>query len=141
MTSTAGPLTVLPSTVLIVDDDPDHAFIARHVLLGLAPGLEVRVLTTLEGLARELSAAPAGALVLLDRLIAGVETYPVLIEARTARPDLRVAVLSAWLTPEEERRARLAGASTAAEKPGTLDGWRALLGGLLAGAAEPTGAA
>ena len=141
MTSAADRSTVLPSTVVIVDDDPDHTFIARHVLLGLAPHLEVRVLTTLEGLARELSAAPAGTLVLLDRLIAGVETYTALTEARAARPDLRVALLSAWLTPEEERRARLAGAAAAAEKPGTLDGWRALLGGLLAGGGEPTGAA
>src|SRR5215211_7223712 len=109
MTSTADRSSVLPSTVLIVDDDADHVFIARHVLHGLAPSIEVRVLTALEGLARELSAAPTGSLVLLDRLIAGIETYPALIETRVARPDLRVAVLSAWLTPEEERRARVAG--------------------------------
>lgn len=122
------------SIVLIVDDDPDHAFIARHVLLGLAPDLEVRVLTALEGLAAELSAAPAGSLVLLDRLLAGVETYGALEETRAARPDLRVALLSAWLTPEEESRAMSAGATATAEKPATLDGWRALLRGLLAGA-------
>lgn len=128
---------MLPSTVLIVDDDPDHAFIARHVLLGLAPDLEVRVLTALDGLARELSTAPAESLVLLDRLLAGVETYAALEEARALRPDLRVALLSAWLTPEEEARAYLAGAATAAEKPATLDGWRALLGGLLAGRPAP----
>jgi DNA-binding NtrC family response regulator len=121
----------LPMTVLIVDDDPDHAFIARHVLLGLAPELEVRVLTALEGLAIELSAAPAGSLVLLDRLLAGVETYGALAETRAARPDLQVALLSAWLTPEEESRAMSAGATATAEKPSTLDGWRVLLRGLL----------
>ena len=123
----------LPASVLIVDDDPDHAYIARYVLLGLAPQLEVRIFTALAGLARELAAAPADSLVLLDRLLAGVETYAALEEARAARPDLRVALLSAWLTPEEEQRARSAGATTAAEKPASLDGWRALLGGLLGG--------
>jgi DNA-binding NtrC family response regulator len=133
MTSHAGASEAFTSMVLIVDDDPDHAFIARHVLLGLAPEMEVRVLSALEGLAAELSAAPAGSLVLLDRLLAGVETYGALEETRAARPDLRVALLSAWLTPEEEERARSAGATAAAEKPATLDGWRALLRGLLGG--------
>ena len=134
MTTDASAFEGYASTVLIVDDDPDHAFIARHVLLGLAPDLEVRVLTALEGLAIELSAAPAGTLVLLDRLLAGVETYGALQETRAARPDLRVALLSAWLTPEEKARARAAGATATAEKPATLDGWRTLLRGLLAGA-------
>jgi DNA-binding NtrC family response regulator len=118
--------------VFIVDDDVDHAFIARHVLRGLAPDADVRVLHALDGVARELAAAPAGTLVLLDRLLGGVETYGVLAETHATRPDLHVALLSAWLTPEEEARARAAGAAAASEKPSTLDGWRALLGSLIA---------
>lgn len=120
-----------PSTVFIVDDEADHALIAKHVLRGMAPDVEVRVLSALEGLAAELASAPAHTAVLLDRLIAGVESYPTLQEVAAARPDMRVTLVSAWLTPEEAQRARDAGASAATEKPGTLEGWRALFRSLL----------
>lgn len=122
-----------PATVIIVDDEADHALIATHVLRGMAPDIEVRVLSALEGLAAELARAPRHTAVLLDRLIGGVESYPVLREVVAARPDVRVTLVSAWLTPEEARRAHEAGASAATEKPGTLEGWRALFRGVLGG--------
>lgn len=122
-----------PTAVLIVDDEPDHAFIARRVLLDLAPGVEVEVVSARAGLEELLLGAPQGALVLLDRLLGGIETYPALEVACTARPDLRIALLSAWLTPEEGSRARTAGAYRALEKPGTLQGWRDALRELLEG--------
>lgn len=120
-----------PSAVYIVDDEADHALIARHVLRGLAPDLEVRVLPALEGLAVELAAAPAGAAVLLDRMIGGVESYATLREVLVGRPDLRVTLVSAWLTPEEAVRAREAGAAAAQEKPASIEGWRGLFRRLL----------
>ncbi len=123
-----------PSAVFIVDDEVDHALIARHVLRGLAPDMDVRVLSALEGLAVALASAPPGAAILLDRMIGGVESYATLRAVLEARPDLRVTLVSAWLTPEEAARAREAGAADAAEKPGNLEGWRALFRGLLAGA-------
>ncbi len=122
------------SAVFIVDDEADHALIARHVLRGLAPNVDVHVLSALEGLAVELASAPVGAAVLLDRMLGGVESYATLRAVLEARPDLRVTLVSAWLTPEEAARARDAGAADAAEKPGTLEGWRALLRVVLAGA-------
>ncbi len=120
-----------PGTVFIVDDEPDHALIARHVLRGMAPELEVRVLSTIEGLARELAVAPPGSAVLLDRLLGGVESYATLREVAAGRPDLRFTLVSAWLTPEEAERAREAGAADAAQKPANLDGWRTLFRGML----------
>ncbi|MCC6237132.1 MAG: response regulator [Dehalococcoidia bacterium] len=123
-----------PRTVFIVDDEADHALIARHVLQGMAPDIDVRVLSALEGLAAELASAPRDSAVLLDRLIGGVESYPTLQEVVAARPDVRVTLVSAWLTPEEARRAREAGASVATEKPGSLEGWRALFRSVLGGA-------
>ena len=87
-----------PSAVFIVDDEADHALIATHVLRGLAPEMDVRVLSALEGLAVALASAPAGAVVLLDRMIGGVESYATLRAVLEARPDLRVTLVSAWLT-------------------------------------------
>lgn len=118
-------------TVIIVDDEADHALIARHVLRGMAPDLDVRVLSALEGLTSELASAPRDTAVLLDRLIGGVESYATLQQVVTDRPDVRVTLVSAWLTPEEAQRAIDAGATAATEKPGSLDGWRALFRSML----------
>lgn len=121
--------------VLIVDDEADHALIVRHLLGALAPGAVIETIEVADGLAERLRDVPAGAAVLLDRLLGGVETLPVL-EGLAAREDLRVALVSAWLPPEEERRALEAGAFLATTKPATLDGWRALLRELLGVPAE-----
>ncbi len=121
----------MPGAVFIVDDEADHALIARHVLRSLAPDVEVRVLGALEGLARELATAPEGSAVLLDRMLGGVESYPALRESLALRPDLQVTLVSAWLTPEEAGRAREAGATAAVQKPDNLEGWRALFRTLL----------
>lgn len=122
--------------VLIVDDEADHALIVRHLLGSLAPGAVIETIEGADGLAERLRAAPDGAIVLLDRLLGGMETLPVL-EDLGGREDLRIAVLSAWLPPEDERRALEAGAFLATTKPATLDGWRALLRELLGVPAEP----
>jgi DNA-binding NtrC family response regulator len=121
-----------PSAVLIVDDEVDHAFIVRRMLADVAPDLPVEVITHPSGIASRLLEAPEGALVLMDRRLGPTESLDLLPGLREARPDLAVAILSAALVDEDRERALRLGALDAAEKPGTLDGWRTLLTGLLA---------
>lgn len=130
-----------PPAVLIIDDEPDHAQIVRQLLAMSEPGLSVELVSgelesgtgpRHEALPPSIGATPAGALVLVDRLLAGRDCYPMLGRCARERPDLTLVVLSAALSPEERRRALAAGAHEAAEKPATLSEWRGLLGRLLA---------
>lgn len=120
-----------PAAALIVDDEPDHALIIRHLLGELAPGLPIEVIGTAADLDARLRDAPGGALVLCDRLLAGTEVLPTLRGVAGERSDLTIALLSAWLSDEDRIRAMEAGATHAAQKPATLGEWRALLGDLL----------
>ena len=121
-----------PTAALIVDDEPDHALIIRRLLADLAPGLPIEVVATLEELQPRLDETPGGALVLFDRLLGGIEVLPALRALANTRSDLTIALLSAWLSEEDEAAALKAGAEVAEQKPTTLEGWRSLLGGLLA---------
>ncbi len=124
-----------PPAALIVDDEPDHAMIIERVLATLAPALDVRVVA-LDDLERRLcEEAPAGALVLMDRMLGGREIYGTLHAVRERRDDLTIGLLSASLSDLDRQRALRAGAHEAAEKPASLEGWRTLLGRLLAVAA------
>jgi CheY-like chemotaxis protein len=124
----------LPAAALVVDDEPDHAMLICHLLADLAPELSVEVISTAADLATRLRQAPAGALVLCDRLLGGAEVLPVLRSVAGDRSDLTIALLSAWLNDDDHARAIEAGATHAAQKPATLGEWRTLLGSLLEGA-------
>jgi DNA-binding response OmpR family regulator len=129
----------MPPAALIVDDEPDHAMIIERVFATLAPELDVQIVPAGEVERRLCLDAPVGALVLLDRLLGGRESYAALRAVRARRSDLTIGVLSASLSDVDRERALQAGADEAAEKPGSLDGWRALLGRLLATAGRRAG--
>lgn len=137
MSSAPGGASVgRPSAVVVVDDDADHAMIIGHVLAELAPQLAVTTVDEVGSADGWLSATPAGALVLIDRLLNGQDSIASLSTLRARRPDLRLVVLSAALSDGDRERALAAGAMLAAEKPAGLANWRTLLGGLL----DPGGA-
>jgi DNA-binding NtrC family response regulator len=125
-----------PPAVLVIDDERDHALIVRELLAAAEPELTIELLSGPDPDPAELppaiGGAPVGALVLVDRLLAGRECYPLLGRCARERPDLTLAVLSAALSPEERGRALAAGAHEAAQKPATLVEWRGLLARLLA---------
>lgn len=120
-----------PPPIVIIDDDVDHAVIARTVLSMLAPNADVDVITDMRVVAERLKVLPPRTLVLIDRLLDTVESYPLIAELTTNRTDVRVVMLSAAMSPEDARRARDAGAMVAAAKPGGLVAWKSLLSGVL----------
>ena len=123
---------VRPAAAVIVDDDIDHAVIIRHMLAEVAPWLPVVAVTDPRDLVARLAGeAPDDALLLIDRMLAGRESLWLVSRLAALRPDLTLAVLSSALSDDERRRAIDAGAHHAAQKPGSLDGWRSLLGSLL----------
>ncbi len=117
--------------IVIVDDDIDHAIIIRRVLAGIAPDAAVDVMTDPRHIDERLRDVPDGALLLMDRMLAGHESIPFLSGLLERRPDLSVVLLSAALLDSDRDRALRAGAIAAAEKPATLAGWRELLSDLL----------
>ena len=122
--------------ILVVDDDIDHAVILRTVLARVAPEAPVETCTDPSRLPGVLLEAPEGAVVLIDRLLRGVESFPHVSVAHTQRPDLHVVLLSSALSPEDRDRAIKAGARDAMEKPGSLSLWRSMLEKVLADAEE-----
>ena len=133
----AGPV---PRALIIVDDEVDHALIIRSLVTEMAADLPVEVMTEASGLVERLKQAPERALLLLDRILDGREVFEWLGTLRAARPDLTIAVLSAALSEDDRERALNAGADHAAEKPGDIAGWRALLAELMRLAAARRGA-
>lgn len=127
--------------VVIVDDDIDHVVIVRRVLARLAPGLPVTAVIHANDLRSHIREAPSGALLLIDRRLGSADGLALLAEVCRERPDLRAALLSASLTPEEQARALACGAVLAADKPARLDDWRSLLRRLLDPAASHDAAA
>ena len=119
------------SSVLIVDDDADHARIAGLVLRTLAPDLSVEVARDAAGAVLALDAQPRGALVLVDRMLGGVESFDTVVRMHAARPDVTLVMLSAALSSIDRAYALACGARDAIEKPGSLAGWRATLAALL----------
>jgi len=117
--------------LLIIDDDVDHAVIARAVLASVAPDLTVDTCLDPRLAPQRLAAAPPSTVVLMDRMLDGVESFPLLRTAVEERPDLYVVLLSSALSADDHRRALAAGAAEAAEKPGRLEAWRTLMHGIL----------
>lgn len=126
---------------MIVDDDPDHTVIARIVVHRVAPHALVSVLKDPRTALSELSGAPYGALVLMDRMLDGLAVIARLSALCTRRPDLRVALLSSSLDEMTQLRALAAGAVIAAEKPLTLAAWCLLVADLLDRSFQPERAA
>lgn len=114
-------------SVVIVDDEATLAVVMRTLIVQGWPDACVSMFTDTLGLGERLLEVPAGSVVLMDRRLGGVESYGVVASLLGARPDVRVAMLSASLGPEEIARARAAGAFAAYEKPGALGAWRQLL--------------
>lgn len=125
--------------VLIVDDEVDHAVIARLVIASIAPDATVETCTDSRVARARLIEAPPSAVVLIDRILDGVASWSLVAEVAVERPDLYLVLLSSSLSEEDEARALRAGAAEAAEKPRGLAGWRALLSGVLARAAGEHG--
>lgn len=117
--------------VVIVDDELDHAVISRLVLSQVAPEVGVETFTDLQGLAARLAKVTPRSLVVMDRLLNGTESFGLIEELTSARPDVTVVLVSAVLNPQDAKRATDAGAMLAAEKPSDLVAWRAFFADLL----------
>ena len=135
-----GAAGLFPPALIIVDDEVDHALIICSLVTEMAADLPVEVMTEASGVVERLEQAPERALLLLDRMLDGREVFEWLGTLRAARPDLTIAVLSAALSEEDRKRALNAGADHAAQKPGNIAGWRALLTEVMRLAARRQGA-
>lgn len=121
----AGP------TVVIVEDDPTHATLIAQILATVAPNARVEMPPP-EAAPAFVAEAPFGALVLVDRRLEGGDSLALLRAVAVARPDLRLVLMSSFVTLEDRDEALHAGARSVFEKPGDLNGWRSMLLGLLA---------
>ena len=120
-------MTAAGAFVVIADDDPDHATIVRLMLRRVSPDAVVTVITNPSSMQHGLLEAPGGALVLMDRMLAGQDATPQLAMIHARRADLRFVLLSSSLDADARRRALAAGAEAVEEKPSSLTGWVALL--------------
>lgn len=122
--------------VLVIDDDADHLDLIAMLLQQRDAGQPVERVHAaglgLEELRAHIQGAPDGAVVFIDRRLGAIDSLASLPELLAGRDDLTVVSLSAALTPEEREQAEAAGASIAAQKPGALAEWRALLDRALA---------
>lgn len=84
-------------------------------------------MTTPRVLVERLVEAPRSAIVFVDRRLDG----HVGIALLAALANLCLVLLSTALTDEDRRAALVSGAPAAFEKPGSLQGWRALLEAVL----------
>lgn len=114
-------------SVVIVDDEITLAIVMRTLVLQGWPEAHVSVFTDPLNLGPRLREIPMDSIVLMDRRLGGIDSYGIISSLVQARPDVRVAMLSASLGPEEITRARHAGAFAAFEKPAALSEWRVLL--------------
>lgn len=123
------PLT--PPAILIVDDDLDHAYIARIVLQSIVPAVPIEVRHAAAAAFDALMDLPRGSLVLIDRVLDDVESFDTIVRMRAERPDVSIVLLSAALSTVDRAYAIACGAFEAIEKPSGLDGWRTVLSALL----------
>lgn len=114
-------------SVVIVDDEVALAAVMRTLVLQRWPEARVSVFTEPGNLGPRLLEVPPDSVVLMDRRLGGADSYGTIAALLAARPDIRVAMLSASLGPEERSRARAAGAFASHEKPSSLTEWRQLL--------------
>lgn len=134
----SGPDGSLGPSVVIVDDEVTLAVVMRMLVQQTWPDARVTVFTDTSDLAPRLLEVPVGSVVLMDRRLGGFESYGTIRTLLDARPDVRVAMLSASLGPEEITRARHAGAFAAYEKPAAVGEWRQLLAQVVSPPVDPT---
>ncbi len=119
-------------TVLVVEDNPDHALLIRIAVQRAAPELGVRVVgdgckavSYLDGAApyEDREENPFPSLVLLDLLMPALDGFGVLdwMAGRPKIRDLPVVVLTSSASPGDEARALEHGAAAFYTKPASLD--------------------
>jgi DNA-binding NtrC family response regulator len=120
-----------PASVVVVDDDIDHAVIIGAVVRRVLPDAAVLTLTDPMRVAgRLVDEAPTDALVLIDRVLGAGEAFEAVAAVAAQRPDLTLVMMSSVIDPTDRRRAVECGATLAVEKPGTLAEWEVLIGHL-----------
>lgn len=127
--------TIVPEftrTVLVIEDNPDHALLVRIAAERVDPTLDVRVAADgLEALAYlggdgqydDRRAHPFPRLVILDLIMPRMDGFGVLEWVRS-RPELRalpVVILTSSVSPKDEARALRLGARAFYTKPADLD--------------------
>ena len=111
------------ANIIIVDDEPAHAGLIEILLDDIAPGSDIAIVdpSEIDALAER---ASFGAQLLIDRRLGSRDALDLVQQLATDRPDMRITVMSAFITEADRIQARQAGASAVFEKPMDLDGWR-----------------
>jgi two-component system, response regulator, stage 0 sporulation protein F len=115
--TTSAPL---PPAILLVDDEPDIRFILSRVVEHIADGYEVIAVDTGAAALAVLNARPI-LLLITDYNMPGMNGLELLEAAKAASPTTLVAVITAFVTPELEKRALAAGADYYLPKPLAFD--------------------
>jgi len=109
--------------IIIVDDEPAHAGLIEILLDDIAPGSDIASVdpSAVDTLAE---LAPFGAQLLIDRRLGNRDALEIVQQLASDRPDIRITLMSAFITEADRTAARQAGASAVFEKPMDLDSWR-----------------
>lgn len=130
--SGAPPARTAPRTVLVVEDNPDHALLVQIAAHRAVPDLDVRIVTDgldavayLEGQApyEDRRMHPLPGLLILDLKMPRLDGFGVLEWVRARRDDRGppVVVLTSSVSPQDEKRALQMGASAFHTKPADLE--------------------
>ncbi|HAY05838.1 MAG TPA: response regulator, partial [Hyphomonas sp.] len=138
LTADDGDLTTGEGRVLIADDNPVNALIARRALE--SAGFNVTVAAT-GSEALEAAARMEPCLVLMDLRMPVMDGFEAMRRLRAAGFEAPVIAVSAEINPDIERRAREAGASGVAAKPLDAEALRSLALHWTRGAGKQAGAA
>jgi DNA-binding response OmpR family regulator len=109
--------------ILIVDDEPAHAGLIEILLDDVAPTSNSTIIDPSE-VDQLADRAPFGAQLLIDRRLGARDALDLVRQLAQDRPDIRITLMSAFITETDRIEARAAGASAIFEKPMDLDGWR-----------------
>lgn len=138
LTADDGDLATGEGRVLIADDNPVNALIARRALE--SAGFNVTVAAT-GSEALEAAARMEPCLVLMDLRMPVMDGFEAMRRLRDAGFEAPVIAVSAEINPDIERRAREAGASGVAAKPLDAEALRSLALHWTRGAGKQAGAA
>lgn len=113
-------VTSSPRRVLVVEDDPDHAWILKALLAAI--GFVVVMAADLATARAALSVSPTVDAVVLDVVLPDGDGLDLCREIKAQHPGLPVVVLTAWASSEIEAAAMSAGADAFLLKPFDPDG-------------------